>query len=263
MPRVRVGDCELFVADEGRGPPLLLVHGFPLDHAMWKHQIKAFARDCRVIAPDLRGFGQSDVTPGVVSMEQFADDLAALLDALGVSEPVTFCGLSMGGCIAWQFWIRHAPRLSRLVLCDTRAIADSDEVARGRRVTAERVLQEGPAVVADAMLGRLFCEATCREQPELVVELRRVIFATNSDGIAAALRGMAQRPDVTARLAEINLPTLVLCGEHDEISPVPEMRGIAEKIPAAEFVVVPNAGHMAPLEQPACVNDALGRFLRS
>ena len=263
MPRVRVGDCELFVADEGRGPPLLLVHGFPLDHSMWQHQLAAFAPDHRVIAPDLRGFGHSDVTPGTVGMDQFADDLAALLDALHVTEPVTFCGLSMGGYIAWQFWLRHASRLSRLVLCDTRAVADTDEVARGRRVTAERVLQEGPAIVADTMLGRLCCDATRREQPELVADLRRVILATAPHGIAAALRGMAQRPDVTALLAEVRVPTLVICGAHDEISPVEEMRQIAANIPAAQFAIVPNSGHMSPLENPAFVNSELRRFLQS
>src|SRR5687767_13095699 len=104
MPKVPLSDGTLNVLDQGSGPPLLLVHGFPLDHTMWFGQIDHFSRRWRVIAPDLRGFGASTVTPGTVTMEQFADDLNALLDALGISEPVHLCGLSMGGYIGWQFF---------------------------------------------------------------------------------------------------------------------------------------------------------------
>src|SRR5262245_22137150 len=121
MPQISVGSVSLNVLDEGRGHPLLLVHGFPLDHSMWKGQIGELSKNFRVIAPDLRGFGQSSPISGddaVVTMAQFADDLAALLAAMSVAEPVTFCGLSMGGYIAWQFAARNPQRLARLILCD-------------------------------------------------------------------------------------------------------------------------------------------------
>lgn len=120
LKQIDIAGTTLSVADVGHGPPILFVHGFPLDHSMWRHQIAELSRDHRCIAPDLRGFGQSRVTAGKVSMEQFADDLAELLDALGVTEPVVFCGLSMGGYIAWPFVRRHATRLRALILCDTR-----------------------------------------------------------------------------------------------------------------------------------------------
>jgi 3-oxoadipate enol-lactonase len=142
MSKISVGDVALSYVDRGTGIPLLLVHGFPLDHSMWSHQIEELSSFGRVLAPDLRGFGQSGVTEGTVTMERFADDLAALLDAVGVGEPVVFCGLSMGGYIGWQFWKRHPSRLRALVLCDSRAAADSAEGARARRQSAEKVLSQ-------------------------------------------------------------------------------------------------------------------------
>jgi pimeloyl-ACP methyl ester carboxylesterase len=261
MANIRAGDIDLNVLDRGRGTPLLLVHGFPLDHTMWQGQIDELAANCRVIAPDLRGFGGSGVTEGTVSMAKLADDLAALLDGLGIAEPIVFCGLSMGGYVAWQFALRHKRRLAKLVLCDTRAVADSPEAAAGRAKTAERVLAEGSAVVAESMLGKLFAPATISRQPQIVEATRQVMLKTSPVGIAAALRGMAERPDVSSRLAEFNLPALVLCGAHDAIAAPAEMRGIAERLPQARFVEIKDAGHMAPLEQPAAVNAALREFL--
>src|SRR5437773_12119040 len=123
MSFVQAGNVRLNVVESGRGSPLVLVHGYPLDHSMWRSQIDGLADICRVIAPDLRGFGASEVTPGTVTMEQMADDLVALLDALQIAEPVVFCGLSMGGYVGWQFALRHRSRLAKLILCDTVAVA--------------------------------------------------------------------------------------------------------------------------------------------
>jgi pimeloyl-ACP methyl ester carboxylesterase len=261
MPLVPVGDVSLNVLDQGRGSPVLLVHGFPLDHTMWQGQIGPLAEKFRVIAPDLRGFGQSSVTAGVATMQQMADDLAGLLDALGIKAPVALCGLSMGGYVAWQFALRHRQKLSRLIVCDTRSLADSTEAAAGRRKTAERVMAEGAKVVAEAMLPKLFAKSTAEEQPATVEQTKQVILRTSPAGIAAALLGMAERPDVSDRLSELDLPALVLCGQHDAISPPTEMRGIAERLPQAKFVAIAGAGHMAPLEQPAVVNKELLDFL--
>lgn len=261
MGRIKVNDVELNVAERGSGTPLLLVHGFPLDHSMWQGQFDGLADICRVIAPDLRGFGQSEVTPGKVTMQQLADDMAALLDALKVSQPVVFCGLSMGGYVAWQFALRHSARLAKLILCDTRAVADSAEAAEGRRKTAERVLAEGPQVVADAMLPKLFAPNGNIRERAWVTQTRDVIMRTPPAGIAAALLGMAERPDVTSQLATIDVPSLVLCGQHDAIAPPAEMCEIAEKLPHARYVEIAQAGHMAPLEQPNAVNASIREFL--
>ena len=263
MATIHANSAEFNVVERGAGPPLLLVHGFPLDHSMWQRQIDGLADICRVIAPDLRGFGTSSVTPGSVTMQQFADDLAGLLDALGVTQPVVFGGLSMGGYVAWQFAQRHRGRLARLILCDTRAVADTPEAAAGRRKTAERVVMEGASVVADSMLPKLFAPVTAHQQPKIVEATRKVILQTDPRGIAAALLGMAERPDVTPQLDRIDVPALLVCGQHDVISPPAEMRQIADQMPQARFIEIAGAGHLAPLEQPAAVNAAIRDFLRS
>jgi len=263
MRTLAVHGIRLAYVDEGSGPPVVLVHGFPLDHAMWDAQVEALKDRCRVIVPDLRGFGRSDVTEGTVTMEQFADDVAGLLDALGVGEPVVLAGLSMGGYVAFQFFRRHRGRLRALVLCDTRAGADTPQAAAVRRETAENVLREGPDSLAENMPDKLLAAATLRDRPELGESLRRVIANSDPRGIAAASLGMAERPDVTAMLPEIDCPTLVVVGREDAISPPDEMRRIAAAIPGARLVEVPDAGHMSPMENPAAVNAALREFLAS
>lgn len=310
MKSVAVNGAELWYADRGSGLPLVLVHGFPLDHTMWAGQVAALAATtneflvgeaywagprparpaappCRVIAPDLRGFGRSVrkgdrhllseapsgpfrqkvpvpfSPPGAdtVTMDQFADDLAGLLDALAVREPVVLCGLSMGGYIAFQFWRRYAARLRGLILCDTRAVADTPEAAAARHDMAQRVLREGPGPLLEGMLPRLFAETTHQRQPHMVQQVQHVMMSGDPRGIAAAARGMAQRPDMTPMLGEIRCPTLVLVGENDVISTPAEMRGIAAAIPGANYVEIPAAGHLAPLENAAQVNAEMAKFL--
>lgn len=262
MKKIQIGDTQLNVRQQGQGPPLLLVHGFPFDHTVWNAQVSEFSRDHQVIAPDLRGFGASGLGSEPVSMSSLADDLAVLLVELQVTEPIVFCGLSMGGYIAWQFWDRHPDRLDKLVLCDTRAAADSAQAAAGRRETATRVLDEGTGALIEGMLPKLFAETTFETSPKLVAEIRRVMESTNPRTIAAALVAMAQRPNMEPRLAEFAVPTLVLCGQHDAITPVEEMRQVAAAMPAARFEEIAAAGHLAPAEQPAAVNRAIGEFLR-
>ena len=193
-------------------------------------------------------------------MEQFADDLARMLDALGVTQQVVFCGLSMGGYIGWPFWQRHQRRLRGMILCDTRAAADAPEAAANRRVMAERVEAEGQTFLADSMLPRLFGERAQRELPHVVAATREVMLQNNRGGIAAALRGMADRPDSTPLLSQISCPTLLICGHDDVISPAKEMRDIAAAIPGGTFVDIPNCGHMSTLEDAAAVNHAIREF---
>ncbi len=288
MKSLAAGGTEIWYVDRGSGLPLVLIHGFPLDHTMWTEQIDALAGSgperstsgvsplsqagegpgvravSRVLAPDLRGFGCSPLgttEDDKVTMDQFADDLAAWLDALAIREPVVLCGLSMGGYIVFQFWRKFAARLRGLILCDTKAVADTPEGAAGRRSMAERVLREGPAPLMESMLPKLLAETTRQQRPYLVEQLRSVIAAGNPQGIAAAARGMAERPDMTAALGQIRCPTLVMVGQQDVISPPAEMRGLAAAIPGAKFVEIPAAGHMSPLENPVAVSMAVREFL--
>jgi 3-oxoadipate enol-lactonase len=262
MPAITANGVDLNVLIAGEGPTIVLVHGFPLDQTMWRGQIEHLAKSRRVIAPDLRGFGGSGaVDPAEVSMETFADDLAALLDALGIGEPVCLCGLSMGGYIALAFVRKYRDRLSSLILCDTKASDDDAAAKKTREQTALKVLENGPDILAEAMAEKLFAESTRRQQPEVVKEIQDVIRAARPESIAAALRGMAARPDSTDLLPSIDLPTLVLVGEHDAITTADEMRSMATALPRATFVEIADAGHMAPLERPAAVNAAIDHFL--
>jgi 3-oxoadipate enol-lactonase len=248
------------VNDSGSGFPLVLLHGFPLDHTMWEHQISRFSTTYRVVAIDLRGFGKTPAKSGTVAMSEFAEDVAAVIQRLELGS-VVLCGLSMGGYIAFAFQERYRTLLKGLILCDTRALADAPEAAKARRVTAERVLKEGTSFLADTMLPKLFAEKTALTQPEIVDQTRRVIEAASRTGVAAAARGMAERKDYTNELGGIEVPTLVIVGESDAISPVEEMTSIATRLPQAELQVIPNAGHMAPLENPAAVNSVIDAFL--
>jgi len=265
MPTAALSTVELAYIDRGAGTPVVLLHGFPLDHTMWSAQIDALAERCRVIAPDLRGFGQSslgnaDPERGV-SMEQYADDLAELLDALSIGEPIVLVGFSMGGYIAWQFVRKYASRLRALVQCDTKAAADTDEARAVRLKMADNIFEWGAARVAEIMGPKLLAARTFESKPEVVDAVRRTVARTSPAAIAAAQRGMAARPDMTSFLPQIRVPTLILVGAEDGISPAHEMRTIAAAIPHAEFAEIPEAGHMTPMENPAAVNKALIGFL--
>lgn len=260
---IQQGHRLAYVRRGERGPLLFFVHGFPLDHTMWQFQLDAFQDRCRMIAVDLRGFGSSKSRDEAVSMEQYADDCAALLDELSIDEPVCYVGLSMGGYVGWQFWKRHRERVGRFILCDTRARSDNDEVARGRQRMAYEVLSQGARVVADSMLSRLLAPESVHRFPERVEGLRQVILRTEPSAIAAAQRGMATRLDVSSWLPQIDVPTLMICGIEDEISRPEEMEMMAASMPLARFACIPAAGHMAPLENPEAVNRSIDAFLFS
>jgi pimeloyl-ACP methyl ester carboxylesterase len=261
MRRVTVGDIDLAYVDRGAGPVLLLVHGFPLDHSMWSGQIDELAVRFRVIAPDLRGFGRSGGQDEMTTMQQYANDLARLLDTLGISAPVNLCALSMGGYIAWQLWKHHRDRLERLILCDTRAASDTPEGSLGRLALANTVLAEGSLPVADSMLPKLFAPRSLETEAAYVGTTKGVMASTRPTTIAAALRGMAERPDMTDELPNIGMPALLLCGEHDVITPAAEMHDVAAAMPDSMFHVIYGAGHMSPLERPDRVNQLILDFL--
>lgn len=264
LKKISAAGYTIAYVDKGQGVPILFVHGFPLDHSMWRYQIEGLSDRYRVLAPDLPGFGASSpLTQPVMRMEDFADSLVAFLDAVGVTEPIVFCGLSMGGYIAWQFWRRHGGRLRALILCDTRAAADAPEVAEQRRVNAERVLREGPGFFAEMMIPRLFAPKALGGSSQIVDDMRRVMLGTPPETIAAALRGMAERVDARPWLAEIRVPTLVVVGQEDALSPPSEMEPMAAAIAGSKFVVIPEAGHLAPLENPSAVTAAIRDFLQS
>jgi pimeloyl-ACP methyl ester carboxylesterase len=244
---------------------VVLLHGFPLDHTMWLPQIEALSQHFRVIAPDLRGFGKStlgNATPtSDMPLEQYADDVVLLLDALEITQPIVLAGFSMGGYIAWQFVRKYADRLRALVACDTRAAADTDEARANRLKMADKIHEWGSARVAETMGPKLFAAGKFAANPTIVQELRDVVARTSPDAIAVAQRAMAARPDMSSLLPRINVPTLVIAGVEDALIPPQEMQQIASAIPNGQYVEIAGAGHMAPVENPAAVNAALSHFV--
>lgn len=195
-------------------------------------------------------------------MGQYATDIAELLAASGVTKPVILCGFSMGGYILWQFMRQFPERVKAIVLCDTRAIADTAEARQGRLRTADEVMKSGVEPIITSMLPKLLSAATRNSRPEIVEKVTAVMRSCSPAAIAASLRGMADRPDVTTELVSFTQSALVLVGAEDAINAPAEMRGIAEKLPHAEFVEIPGAGHMTTLENPEAVNAALLDFIK-
>jgi 3-oxoadipate enol-lactonase len=256
----RVAGTQLRYEAEGRGPAVLFLHAFPLGLFMWDAQAAALRADHTVVRFDCRGFGSSPPGDGLLTMERIADDGAALLDHLDVERAVV-AGCSMGGYAALAFVRRHADRLRGLVLQDTRAAADGEDARKNRALLGEKVLSEGAGAAAEAFLPRLVGATTQRENPALVESLRARIQATSPRGIRDALAGLAARADSTPTLREIRVPTLVVCGEEDVLTPPAEARALQAAIPGSRLALVPGAGHLANLEQPEAFNAALRGFL--
>jgi pimeloyl-ACP methyl ester carboxylesterase len=258
--KLKVKGAELAFDVRGDGPDVLFLHAFPLGLAMWDEQAAALEGSHCVIRFDARGFGGSPPGDGLLTMESIADDAAALLDHLGVSRAVV-CGLSMGGYAAFAMVRRHADRLRGLVLADTRSAADTPESRQNRAALAEKVLKEGPGAAADAFVPKLLGETTHRERPGLVARVRDLVKRNPPRGIADALAGLAARADSGPTLREIRVPTLVLCGDEDVLTPLSDARSLRDGIAGSRLETIAGAGHLANLENPEAFNAALSRFL--
>lgn len=258
--RAALGGTEIEYDVRGEGRAVLFLHAFPLGLSMWDAQAEALAGRHRVVRFDARGFGGTPAGEGPLTMERIADDGAALLDLLGIERAVV-AGCSMGGYAAFAFARRHAGRLQGLALLDTRAGPDTEEARANRRTLAERVLAEGASAAVEAFLPKLLGETTHRERPLLVARVREWTLATSPRGIANALHGLAAREDSRPTLGAIRVPTLVLVGEEDSLTPPAEAEAIAKAIEGARLERIPGAGHLANLENPAAVNAALASFL--
>jgi len=260
MPKARVGGGDIAYETRGAGPALLFLHAFPLGLGMWEPQASAFASSHQVIRFDARGFGGSPPGDGLLTMERIADDAVGLLDHLDVSRAIV-CGLSMGGYAAFALVRRHADRLKALVLADTRAGADSDAARAARAAQADKVRKEGSASIADAVLPKLVGETTHAQRPELVARLKETIAANPPRGIADALAGLAARADSTSTLREVRVPTLVVCGAEDVLTPVSESEALVRGIAGSQIQIIPGAGHLSSLENPEQFNLSLRKFL--
>ncbi|MFI0788964.1 alpha/beta fold hydrolase [Streptomyces lydicus] len=247
--------------DRGSGEALVLVHGHPFNRSMWRPQIEHFARaGWRVIAPDLRGYGESSVVPGTTPLETFVRDTVALLDRLGI-ERFVLGGLSMGGQIVMEFHRLFPDRIRAVVLADTFAAAETAEGRAARHAVADRLVREGMDGYAREVLTKMIAPHTAARRPEVARHVLGMMTSTPPEGAAAALRGRAERPDYTDLLADIAVPVLVVVGADDEYTPVSDARVLHERVPDGTLAVIEGTAHMPNLEREQEFNAVLADFL--
>jgi len=254
--KVRLKSGTLNYLDEGNGPAVLLIHAFPLNHSMWQSQVAALAPRFRVIAPDIRGFGDS-LPPAPWTIEEMCDELAEFLDKLQV-RTCAVAGLSMGGYIGLPFCLKYPDRIRQIILANTRARADNDTEKAGRTDMIAALEQHGTGILPDRMLPRLLQP---NPSPEVVQLVRGMMANTSVPAAIYALMAMRDRADCASRLHHVKSPALVIGGEHDVITNINECRSIAEGISGAQFVLISGAGHLSNLENPSEFNHALSAFL--
>ncbi len=262
MMKVAVNGVSLHYEDEGAGTPLLLIHGFPLASNIWKRQIEGLKKDFRVIAPDLRGFGRSEAPSAGYSMDSYSDDVAGLMDHLGLRSAVV-CGMSMGGYVLLNLLDRYRERIKGACFMVTRCGADDADGKARRTALAEEVMRSGVDVAAEAFARILFAPGAVERTPEIAAEIADLMLGMNRDGLAGGLVAMRERPDYCGRLSGFRLPALVIGGAQDQAIPVEESRILARLLPDASLVIIPDSGHMVMMEQPEAVNSALAGFLRT
>jgi len=261
--KIKLNDVHINYVERGmpQGVPVVFIHGFPFNHSMWEPQMLALPNEYRAIAYDVRGHGESDVADALYSMEFFVDDLIALLDHL-VLKQVVLCGLSMGGYIALRAIERHPDRVKGLVLCDTRSEADPNEGKVKRSASIKAVKTSGVKAFAEGFVKAVFAPQTFDKNPAAVESIKTAIVANSPLGICGTLLALASRTDTTAALANIKVPTLILVGEHDTLTPVAASQAMHEKIAGSELHIIPNAAHMSNIENPDVFNAALLKFLK-
>jgi pimeloyl-ACP methyl ester carboxylesterase len=259
MATQSVNGTTLHYVEKGAGDPLVLLHGFPLDARMWQGQIDELSSRWRVIAPDFRSFGRS-AAGGPFTVPSLADDTHALLAALG-AVPCALAGLSMGGYVAMNYARKYPQTLRGLVLVDTKDAADNAEQRENRNRMIEVARSKGSAAIAEMMIGKMLSPDTLEHRPAQVQALRAMMEACPAETIAHALAALRDRPDMTEELAKIAVPTLIIVGDADAITPPAVAEGMKKRIAGSQLALIRGAGHMAPMEQASQVNRAMRQFL--
>jgi len=246
---------------QGKGIPLLFIHGFPLNHRMWEPQMQSLSQTAGMVAPDLRGHGDSEPIEGPYSMDMLADDCVALLDALDIQQPVVVCGLSMGGYITLAMYRRYPERIRALILAATRAGGDSLDGKTNRDMAISQAEKDGAAATTASMLPKMMSPKTYKSNPDLVKQVESIMSSTSVQGIVGALEGMKSRPDSTPYLGEITVPTLIIHGEEDQLIPFQEAQSMHAAIANSTMILMSSAGHLLNMERPESFNQAVEDFI--
>lgn len=258
--QLTINGLEVFSDGEKYNQSILFVHGFPYDHTMWKAQIDYLKSDYYCVSYDIRGLGQSNVGDGQYTMESYVDDLMIIIEELDLKKPV-ICALSMGGYIAFRAVERTQELFDGLILCDTKSAADSDE---GKLVRASKIAQinnEGLGAFVEEFVPTCFSQNSRENKKELLKSTIEKCKLNQPSGVKGALIAMLSRTDTSNYLDKIKIPTLIIVGENDALTPPEVMKEISNSIIDSVFVEIPEVGHMTPLENPDGVNEAINNFL--
>lgn len=240
--------------------PIIFLHGFPFDKTMWKLQLDFLKSSNRVIACDIRGFGKSTDEKSSLSIDLFADDLIQFMDKLNIDKAI-ICGLSMGGFIALNAHQRFPSRFEALILCDTQCIADTAEVNEKRYKTIDKIVVDGVSDFNEGFIKSVFCKDSFSNKKELVKSLHHVVFSNSQHIITMGLTALAERSETCSMLSEVNIPTLIICGREDEVTPLAQSEFMHATIKGSILHVIDHAGHVSNLEQPHEFNKHLLDFL--
>ncbi len=259
MKVIKSHDAEIAYEVLGNGAPILMLHPFPVNHEFWKPASQALISRYRVVLPDLRGHGDSGIGDGAATMEKHALDLARVLDAEGIGR--TLCvGVSIGGYALFQFWRQFRGRAAGLVLCNTKAQADTADARAARLQSAEEVLLRGTEVFFEGVIAKVLGETTRRTRPDLVENAMQMMRKMSPQDVAEVQRGMAERPDSVEILKTINVPVLLVTGDEDGMTGLAEAENMRKHIAGSELKVIRRAGHYSPWEQPEEVGNILRQF---
>ncbi|MGA7684243.1 MAG: alpha/beta fold hydrolase [Terriglobales bacterium] len=260
MQSLRSDDAEIFYDIQGEGPPVILLHPFPAHHEFWLPVIPALQSRYRLILPDLRGHGDSEIGQGPALMAKHAADVARIMDAAGIGR-AAFIVCSIGGYIVFEFLRRFRSRVSALALCDTRAQPDNQETRASRLKNADAVLEQGTEQFLRSMIPKLLGATTVSSRPDLVEGALRMMRKMSPEDVSLVLRGMGARVDSVPDLKYINVPTLIVTGEEDVLTTGADGELMRQNIPGSRLKMIPKAGHYAPWEHPEAVAPLLRQFL--
>jgi 3-oxoadipate enol-lactonase len=260
MPQITSDDADISFEVLGSGPPLVLLHPFPANHELWKPAGQALVSRYRVILPDLRGHGDSGIGAGPAVMQKHAADIARVLDHEEIGR-APFVGVSIGGYVLFEFWRKYRARVEALVLCNTKAPADTREARAGRLQAAADVMERGTEPFFESMLPKLLGKTTYGTRPDLVDGALRMMRKMSPEDVAMVQRGMAERPDSVETLKTINVPTLIVTGDEDILTGMAEAELMRQNVQNSQMKVIAKAGHYSPWEQPEEAGKLVRQFL--